>query len=131
MFKKVARITTSLVLLFALFVAAAPTKVDALFEGSKSQACAGLALSSSSASCDDTGSTGGISNIIATALNLLSFVVGVVAVVMIIIGGLKFIMSSGDSNNVTSARNTILYAIVGLIIAALAQIIVKFVLNRI
>jgi hypothetical protein len=47
---------------------------------------------------------------------------------MIIIGGLKFITSSGNSDRVKSARNTILYAIVGLIIVALAQTIAHFVL---
>jgi hypothetical protein len=54
----------------------------------------------------------------------------VVAVIMIIVGGLKYITSGGDSGNITSAKNTILYAIVGLIVVALAQIIVRFVLER-
>jgi hypothetical protein len=49
---------------------------------------------------------------------------------MIIIGGLKYITSSGDSNNITSAKNTILYAIIGLVVVALAQFIVKFVLGK-
>ncbi len=49
---------------------------------------------------------------------------------MIIVGGLKYITSGGDSGNITSAKNTILYAIVGLIVVALAQIIVRFVLQR-
>jgi hypothetical protein len=53
-----------------------------------------------------------------------------VAVVMIIIGGLKYITSGGDSGNVTGAKNTILYAIIGLVIVALAQFIVRFVLSK-
>lgn len=64
------------------------------------------------------------------ALNLFSAVVGIIAVVMIIVGGIKYITSSGESSNVTSAKNTILYAVIGLIVVALAQIIVKFVLAR-
>lgn len=71
-----------------------------------------------------------ISEIITTIINIFSIVVGVVAVIMIIVGGLKYITSGGDSGNITSAKNTILYAIVGLIVVALAQIIVRFVLEK-
>jgi len=71
-----------------------------------------------------------VSSIIETVINIFSIVVGVVAVIMIIIGGLKYITSGGDSGNISGAKNTILYAIVGLVVVALAQIIVKFVLER-
>jgi hypothetical protein len=71
-----------------------------------------------------------VNSIIATVINIFSVVVGVVAVIMIIIGGFRYITSGGDSSNVQGAKNTILFAIVGLIIVALAQIIVRFVLSR-
>lgn len=71
-----------------------------------------------------------INDTIKLVINLLSFIVGVVAVIMIIIAGLKYITSGGDSNNVASAKNTILYAIIGLVIVALAQVIVRFVLQK-
>ncbi len=71
-----------------------------------------------------------VSGMINTIINIFSVVVGVVSVIMIIVGGFKYITSGGDSGNVSSAKNTILYAIVGLIIVALAQVIVQFVLNR-
>lgn len=71
-----------------------------------------------------------INNIISTVVNLLSIVVGAVSVIMIIIGGLRYITSGGDAGNVQSAKNTILYAIVGLIIVVFAQVIVRFVVNR-
>ena len=71
-----------------------------------------------------------LTSIIKTVINVLSIVVGVVAVVMIIFGGLKYITSGGDSSNVSSAKNTIIYAIVGLVIVALAQFIVRFVLDK-
>ena len=57
-------------------------------------------------------------------------IVGVVAVIMIIVGGLKYITSGGDSGNISGAKNTILYAVIGLIFVALAQVIVRFVLAR-
>lgn len=95
--------------------------------------CAGANLNVSRAdNCDATDgeAEGKVNNLIRLIINIFSLVVGVVAVIMIIIGGLKYITSSGDSNNITSAKNTILYAIIGLIVVALAQFIVKFVLSK-
>lgn len=82
------------------------------------------------ANCGGAEATDRVNGLIALIINIFSIVVGVVAVIMIIIGGLKYITSSGDSNNVTSAKNTILYAIIGLVVVALAQFIVKFVLAK-
>lgn len=59
------------------------------------------------------------------------YAVGIVAVIMLIYGGLRYVMSGGDSKKVTDAKNTILYAIIGLIIAVLAYAIVNFVLGTI
>ena len=79
----------------------------------------------------DTASSGSdVQSIIASVINIFSLVVGVIAVIMIIIGGVKYITSGGDAGNVTGAKNTILYAIIGLVIVALAQTIVFFVLNQ-
>jgi len=71
-----------------------------------------------------------VNDLITKVINIFSVIVGIVAVVMIIWGGLKYITSGGDSGNVTGAKNTILYAIIGLIIVALAQFIVRFVLGQ-
>jgi hypothetical protein len=75
--------------------------------------------------------TSKFSNFIRRIVNLLSAIVGVVAVIMIIVGGLRYITSGGNDTSVTSAKNTILYAIIGLIIVALAQLIVRFTLRQI
>jgi vacuolar-type H+-ATPase subunit I/STV1 len=83
--------------------------------------------------CNDTdisGSAEKLNVLIKNIINIFSVVVGIVAVIMIIVGGFRYITSGGDSGNVTGAKNTILYAIVGLVIVALAQFIVKFVLNK-
>lgn len=87
---------------------------------------------SPTASCEDTGAqaTSKVNDTVAKALNLFSAVVGIIAVVMIIVGGIQYITSGGDSGNVTKAKNTILYAVIGLVVVALAQIIVQFVLGR-
>ncbi len=63
-------------------------------------------------------------------INIFSAIVGVVAVIMIIYGGFRYIASGGKQESVTAAKNTLLYALVGLIIVAFAQIIVHFVLNK-
>jgi cytochrome bd-type quinol oxidase subunit 2 len=62
-------------------------------------------------------------------VNILSAVVGAIAVIMIIVGGLRFITSAGNEASIKSARGTIIYAVVGLVIVALAQIIVHFVIH--
>lgn len=106
-------------------------KSYALFENAKNEACQGATLSDSTANqCDPTAQTKNVNSVLRTSINLLSIVVGVIAIIAIIIGGLKFIMSQGDSAGVSSAKNTIIYAIIGLIIVAMAQFIVRFVLNR-
>lgn len=61
--------------------------------------------------------------------NTILYIVGVVAVIMLIIGGIKYIISGGDAKKVTDAKNTILYAIIGLVIAFLAYAIVNFVIS--
>jgi hypothetical protein len=81
---------------------------------------------------DDAGQTAAqrVDQMVEQIINIMSLVVGVVAVVMIIIGGFKYVTSGGDSGNVTGAKNTILYAVVGLVVVALAQVIVRFVVDR-
>lgn len=77
------------------------------------------------------GATEKINELISDIINLFSLAVGVVSVFMIIIGGFKYITSGGESSNVSAAKNTILYAIIGLVIVALSQSIVQFILRRV
>lgn len=69
--------------------------------------------------------------ILTTIINVIVGVVGFVAVVMIVVGGISFVTSQGDSGKVAKARNTILYGVVGLVVALLAFAIVNFVLSSI
>ncbi len=61
--------------------------------------------------------------------NTILYIVGIIAVIMLIIGGIKYVVSGGDSKKVTDAKNTVLYAIIGLIISFLAFAIVNFVIT--
>jgi hypothetical protein len=79
---------------------------------------------------DGTDGTNGIGKLAKNIVNVFSFIVGAVAVIMIIYGGFRYITSGGDSNSVGSAKNTLIYAIIGLVIVALAQLIVQFVLTQ-
>lgn len=97
----------------------------------KGQACSALNIASGSTGDCTTDPAGpNVDNTLKLAINMFSLIVGVAAVLMIIVGGLKYITSNGESSNITGAKNTILYAIIGLVIVGLAQIIVKFVLTK-
>ena len=64
-----------------------------------------------------------------TITNVLLFIIGAISVIMLIIGGIRYVVSGGDSGAVTSAKNTILYAIVGIVVAILAYALVNFVVS--
>lgn len=78
---------------------------------------------------DQTADLFGETGIFRTITNVLLYVLGAVSVIMIIIGGLRYVVSGGNSANVTAAKNTILYAIVGIIVALLSYAIINFVLG--
>ena len=69
--------------------------------------------------------------ILRNVINILLTVVGIIAVIMIIVGGIKYITSAGDSSGINSARDTILYAIVGLVVAVMSFAIVNYVILKI
>ncbi len=81
------------------------------------------------ASCTETGDNT-FSSLAKRIINLFSIVVGAVSVIMIIIGGFRYIISGGDSAGVTGAKNTILYAVVGLVIVLFAQVIIRFIFTN-
>lgn len=85
--------------------------------------------------CGNTGNTPttlfGAGSIFTTIINVLLFLIGAISVIMLIFGGIRYTLSGGDSGAVTSAKNTIMYAIIGLIVAFLAYAIVNWVLGAI
>jgi cytochrome bd-type quinol oxidase subunit 2 len=93
---------------------------------------AGDANGASGSNCNSNSGSGEdtLTAIAKKVVNIFSLIVGVAAVFMIIFGGFRYITSGGDSGRVGNAKNTLIYAIVGLIIVALAQAIVHFVLNN-
>lgn len=71
----------------------------------------------------------GSEGIFKTIVNVLLFIIGAISVIMLIIGGIRYTVSGGDSSAVTAAKNTILYAVVGIVVAILAYAIVNFVIT--
>lgn len=89
------------------------------------KACEGVAATGGSC---DTGT--GLTKGFATVANTLIFIVGAVSVLMVIIGGLRYVLSNGDSAGLKSAKDTILYALVGVVVSLLAYALVSFVIGR-
>lgn len=78
---------------------------------------------------DQSANLFGKTGIFKTVTNVLLFLIGAVSVIMLIVGGIRYVLSGGDSTAVTAAKNTILYAIIGIIVALLAYAIVNFVVT--
>ena len=98
-------------------------------DSAKAQVCNGVTGNATSGSCAAGGAN--LSKIIAALLNVLSVVAGIAAVIMIIVSGLKYITSNGDAQAVAGAKRTLIYAIVGLVVVAASQVIVKFVIAKV
>ena len=79
----------------------------------------------------DGNSTGDLMTTVNTIINVALGVIGLVAVVMIIVGGLNYTTSAGDAAKVKKAKDTIMYGVIGLVVALLAFAIVNFVLTNI
>lgn len=119
---------TALLALTGVFALQPATSHAGLFDAAKQEACEGSQITSTTADC--TGASTEADSLIQSIVDILSIIVGIIAVIMIIVSGLRFITSGGDANAVSSARNGVIYAIVGLILVAMAQLIVRFVLTR-
>lgn len=103
--------------------------VSPVLADAKADVCQGLQSTGGGAGCaQPSGPT--VDSVITAVINILSWVVGIISVIMIIMGGFKYVTSGGDSSNVQSAKNTIIYALVGIVIVALSQTLVKFVLHK-
>jgi len=73
----------------------------------------------------------GPGGLINNLVNVIAIVIGVAAVIVIIFGGFKYVTSGGDPQKTASAKNTILYAVIGLVLAVLAETIVRFTISKV
>jgi hypothetical protein len=115
----------------ALTVATVGTALAAVPAGAatpEESACQGSGGTWSGSAC--TQGTRTVPGTIKSVGNIIIFITGAISVLMIIIGGLRYTTSGGDQGSITSAKNTILYAVVGLIVSVIAFAIVNFVLSN-
>ena len=110
------------------------------FSGSTSEVCGGVGTVNGTTTTTNnqtadsgcgTNNASDLKSILTFVLDLLSVIVGVVSVIMIVVAGVKFVLSGGEPQQVSGAKNTIIFAVVGLVVAALAQVIVRFVVANI
>jgi len=121
------RLTVFVGLVAILCFAAVPI---ASAQVSKEAVCQGVGyVAGSGDQCQPVDNGRTVEQTVKNIVDILSWVVGVASVLMIIVGGLRYVLSGGDSNNVTAAKNTILYALVGLVVVMVAQILVNLVIG--
>jgi lysylphosphatidylglycerol synthetase-like protein (DUF2156 family) len=141
MIKMIQKIKLLLVSLSTMFAFAIPAAVATTVSAQnittndiQNNLCQGsngdLSANGNSGGTCDTAATNTANNLVKIVINIISVVVGIVAVIMIIYAGFRYVTSGGRDESVKGAKNTILYAIIGLVIVALAQIIVHFVLAK-
>lgn len=117
-------LTIGVVLGFGL--ATVPCMVGAVTNTALDSACSGDAADT--AVCKDR-ATDKVPAFIKTVVNTLLYVLGAVSVIVIILSGIFYAVSGGDSSQITRAKNTLLYAVVGLVVAVLAYAIVNYVIT--
>lgn len=98
-------------------------------QGSDQAACQGLGGTFSGGKCSVPNQPD-IEDVIARVIQVMSAIAGVAAVIMIIISGFRFVTANGDSNTVAAARRTLIYALVGVVVVAISQTIVWFILRK-
>jgi hypothetical protein len=121
-------IARSLIPLLLFVTVAAPLAVPAADAGAVNlfPACNSVA-NKNSAVCKDSGDD--VGTLIQTVVNILLYVLGAIAVIMIVVGGIRYTTSNGEASQIKSAKDTILYSVVGLVVAMLAWAIVNFVVG--
>lgn len=138
------KLFAALLFSFGIFAVAAPAPTVSAFElfgdgceqiaGTNTEVCGPCKDNPDATACKDSkdgkNPIYGPDGIIATVVNILTLIIGIAAVIVIIIAGIQYMLSTGDPTKVNNSKNAILYAVAGLVIAAMAQIIVRFIISR-
>lgn len=100
-----------------------------------SSICSNSSAKQHASTCQDSGKVSQNSNPIIgeikIAINILSFIIGIVSIVIIIISGLRIVLGGSDPQTISSARDAIIYAMVGIVVVVVSQALVVFVLDKI
>jgi hypothetical protein len=127
--KRLALVALAAVSLFVGVLAwhAAP----ALAASAKDEICSGVGAASGASGCAAPKGSPTVNGVINTVINIMSAFVGILAVIMIIYAGFRYVTAGGDSSKISTAKNTLIYAIVGLVVAGLSQVIVRYVVANV
>jgi heme/copper-type cytochrome/quinol oxidase subunit 2 len=125
---KLKLVTASLLALLMMFLPATPVLADCPTGASVKDSLTCGANNAAGTSGGDSAST--LTDTAVNLINVLSLIVGAVAVVMIIVAGVRFVSSAGNEAAVKSAKTTLVFAVIGLVVVAVAQIVVHFVLDN-
>jgi hypothetical protein len=96
----------------------------------KDEICNGVGAAAGGSGCASADGEPTVNSLVTSIVNILSWVVGVLAVIMLIFAGFQYVTSGGDSGKIGNAKNTMIYAIVGIAVVAFSQTIVKFVIQK-
>ena len=130
--KRINQISSRILILVASFTIFTGTLLPTLViaQTPKEAVCEGVGLGSGGSGCNNPEGSPNVDSAVQTGLKFFAAIVGIIAVVMIMVGGLRYMMSGGDAGKAASAQNTVIYALVGLVVALMAQLIAQFVLSK-
>jgi len=123
----IATITALVLLAISLLVPAPAFAATNPFQGVCQNGGAGTAVCTNNTTDPIAGPNGALIKV----TSILAAVTGIISVIFLVIGGMKYVTSGGDSSGVATAKSTIIYALVGMVIALLARPIVSFVITRV
>lgn len=129
MIRKIALLITTSLAVFMPLVAL-PISVHAAPTASSVALCEGANDGTNNTSCTDDTSGTAVSGVVKVAIRIFQSIIGIISVFTMLTGGLNYITSGGDSAKTKSARERIIYAVIGLVVVAIAEILVQFALNR-
>ncbi len=107
--------------------AAGPTPI----QQSQNDACNGLdQVTGTTQSCGNNTGQKGVSSVANDIVKIISYIAGILAVIMIIVAGIRYTTSGGDAGSVSSAKTALVYALIGVAVASLAQLLIHLVLSN-
>lgn len=124
------RILLVLLLVLGLGVGMTALTNHTALAAAKDEICSGVGAASGGTGCAAAEGSPSVDSLVRTIVTVLSWVVGVISVIMIIFAGFTYVTSGGDSGKIGTAKNTLIYAIVGIVIVVFAQAIIQFVVTK-
>lgn len=121
----------SFLLMFGVFASHAAASGFSSINAIQNGACGASGVNSTDCSSSSSKANSSINGVIKRVINIFSVVGGIVVVIMIAIGGFRYATSGGNEQAIATAKKTLMYALIGLVIIVLAQVVAKFALHEV